>query len=284
MWNKTVDLLFRICYNNSMKFDAVIGNPPYDKNESARNTKLWYTFSEMVLDLSDVIAFVTPNAVVSSKGVNGKKLRDLFKERNYGFIEAVNHVSPWFKGVGVDTCHWIVQKGVEDKVNPIQNNNAEVIPDVVMSICNKVVSYQKKLPLKMMNGHIKSKECNDLNGNVIYFSGDKPRFTRKDVETGNLKLVMPFSSSYHKMFVTNEATGQLNLVLEIESEEEGQMIIDYCQTPLFKIVANNYRKTSGFTPFVKNCMVPDLREKDISDLYNIFDLTQEEIDYVERNS
>ena len=95
---------------------------------------------------------------------------------------------------------------------------------------------------------------------------------------------MPFSSSYHSMFITDKPTGMLNMVTYIESKEEGQAIIDYAITPLFMLVANTYKKTSGFTPFVKNCMVPDLRKKDITNIYNIFELTQEEIDYVEQNS
>jgi hypothetical protein len=53
---------------------------------------------------------------------------------------------------------------------------------------------------------------------------------------------------------------------------------------LFIFVANNYNKTSGFTPFVKNNKIPDLRRKEVwtdRELYEHFKLTQQEIDLIE---
>ena len=69
------------------------------------------------------------------------------------------------------------------------------------------------------------------------------------------------------------------------SKKEAETILAYMMSPLFKFVASSYNKTSGFTPFVKNSMVPDLRGKKWTDkaLYKHFGLTPEEIAYVEAN-
>ena len=109
----------------------------------------------------------------------------------------------------------------------------------------------------------------------------KLSYTNKSVEDNYLKLVMPFSSSYHKMFITTEATGMLNLNMSLATEAEGQYIIEYAASPLFKLVASTYKKTSGFTPFVKQCLVPDLRNVKTDNLYDVFGLTAKEREYVD---
>ena len=264
-----------------MKFDVIVGNPPYDSG-GRKNIKLWYKFANKAIQLGNIVAFVTPNAVISDKGINGENLRKLFADNNFGFIDAKNHDIPWFRDVGVKTCHWIIQKNNTNKIDPIILKEQKQKNPLIDSICNKVTSYNKKLIFKSMNGHVK-KEDLSIGDREIYFSGDKLSHTNKKIDNGSLKLVFPFSASYHKIFITEKAIGMLNLYLEITTKAEGEKITQYCLSPLFKFVADNYKKTSGFTPFVKNNMIPDLREKKWTDaeLYKHFNLTKEEIDLIE---
>ena len=281
-WAARLGINYIDAWNYNMVFDVVLGNPPYDGG-STRNVKLWAKFSRMAVDLKpSTIAFVTPNNVVSDKGVNGAEVRKYLADNDYGFLSVRNHDENPFKGVGVSTCHWIVAKGIEDIVDPIVLKEAIVVNDIAQAIVDKVTSYPTKLPLVMENGPIAKSDLVE-SGEEICFSGPKVRYATAVEGKGLLKVVFPFSVSYHKAFITDKACGMLNLVHYAQSQEEAEFVLAYSQTKLFKLAAKIYRKTSGFTPFVKNCMIPDLRGIDISDIYSTFNLTQEEIDYVEAN-
>ena len=267
---------------NNVQFDAIVGNPPYqDSNNAAKNVKLWAEFAHKVINLNPpVIAFVTPNAAFKDVDSNGNRVRSAMMNNKYGLVEFVNHGRTVFKDVGVETSHWIISKNSDISIEEAIFSN---IHPVAASISDKVTSYPAKLPLRMMNGDIASSELNKEGiGSLIYFTGSKPQYTESTLKdpAGELKVVIPFSSSYHKSFATIEATGMLNMAMPVKDDNEANFILEYIMSPLFKLVAATYKKTSGFTPFAKNAMIPDLRGV-TTDLYSIFGLTQEEVAYIE---
>jgi hypothetical protein len=274
---------------SGMKFDAVIGNPPYDKNSGAKNTKLWAKFSTKALELScGYVAFITPNNAVSNKGINGELLRKQINDSGFGFMHVKNHGNTVFKGVGVETCHWIVCKGSQNLVDPVVVKYDLSVNDLQESIINKVINSSfPKLPIKHENYTISKNDLSQT-GTAIYFSGDKQKYTQKPVtSSGVLKLVIPFSASYHKMFVTSDATGMLNANLPIASTSEADVLMSYLKSKLFKFVAQKYKKTSGFTPLVRSSMIPDIRRDKIytdDEVYQTFGITEEEIDFIENNT
>lgn len=266
-----------------MKFDVVIGNPPYQNSaNAAKNNKLWKTFTDKAVELQpNVIAFVTPNSAFKDVDSNGKRVRATMSKNNYGLVDFVNHRNSVFIGVGVETCHWIISKVA---TTPIDDGVFSNNDSILQSIIDKVVSYEDKLPIKSANGQITRGELSDDFEHEIYFSGSKMSKTNTTpTGAGELKLILPFSASYKNMFVSDKPCGALNQYLPVETVEESEFIIGYLKHPLMVLVANTYKRTSGFTPFVKNRMLPDLRKKDLSDIYNIFELTEEEIEYVEQN-
>jgi hypothetical protein len=85
-----------------MKFDCVIGNPPYQSG----NRPIWKKFVDRAIELSPVVAFVTPRAIVNGAysetapmNVWGK-LRDHTYYLNY---QATDH----FPAVTKQICSWI---------------------------------------------------------------------------------------------------------------------------------------------------------------------------------
>jgi site-specific DNA-methyltransferase (adenine-specific) len=272
----------------NMKFDVVVGNPPFDQKSGAKNIKLWSKFCMKALKLSrEYIAIITPNNVVSNKGINGENLRTAIKEHDFGFIHAKNHGNSAFKTVNVETCEWIIQKGIPDVIDPIIVKHDLTIDPLVDSIISKVLpNKDNRLPLSLDNLSITKSDLSQ-SGNPIYFSGDKLKYTTAPVVgSGKLKLLIPFSSSYHKMFVTTEASGMLNMAHYLSSEDEAIILKSYLLSKLFRFVALKYKKTSGFTPFVKNAMLPDLRRSTVwsnEELYAHYNLSDEEIQYIEVN-
>ena len=115
----------------------------------------------------------------------------------------------------------------------------------------------------------------------FYRSGLNKSCTDKTLSNIGKKIIFPFSASYKSLFFSKEPSGSLNKVVAVKSKNEAEQVIAYCLSDLFIFVANNYRKTSGFCPFVKKGLIPDLRGVDTQDLYALFGLTKEEVALVE---
>lgn len=263
------------------QYDLIIGNPPFEAGKGARNIKLWYNFSKMTINsFPKIIAYITPNSVISDKGENGKDLRNYIKNNRYGFIHVRNHTENPFKDKGVETCHWIIKRFTGDQVDPVIIKRGDLNHNIRETIIDKVInSGDQRLPLESQNGHVKRSETR---GGLyeIHYSGPSISKTSKDLEgNGIKKIVFPFSSSYHKIFYTTKPVGMLNLFMPVNSEEEYEQIKNYALHPLLRYVAKFYRKTSGFTPFVKNNQIPDLRFKKnwtSDEIYQHFGVTSKE--------
>jgi len=269
-----------------MKPTVILTNPPYETSGGANNEKDWAKHCMHQIETNRPRYFipVIPNQAISEVGINGQKLRKNFKDNSYGFIKAVNHTKKWFKA-NIDTCHFMLKEHSEDKIDPIIIKNAVKKDPILESIIEKIVnSVDTRLPLQTQNDKIPRTELSKSGKNEIYFSGEKLERTDKLVEgNGQLKLVFPFSSSYHKMFITDKPVGMLNHYLPINTIEEGENIKKCYLKNLFLLVADSYRRTSGFCPFVKNKKVPDLRfnsDWTKEELYKHFNLTKKEIEFV----
>lgn len=101
-----------------MKFDVILGNPPYQDdldNSNKKAEKLWPKFiykSEQILSKNGLLMFITPTSWLSgSKNIIKGSLgvMDLFLKNNLKHIQ--NGFK--FKGVSVDTHFWIMQKNNE---------------------------------------------------------------------------------------------------------------------------------------------------------------------------
>jgi len=162
---------------NSMKFDVIIGNPPYNEesgsNEHSTKQKggqnLSLTFIEKAFSLlkneNSIIAFVTPNHWFrqQDKGT-AKKVKDkLFDEGNfiYANISSSEIEKKYFKNVGSTFTYWI-WKNQKDKQHNIycgdkridwDIKNQEFIPT------NSDASYDDWLLLKNFKNENNQFEC-----------------------------------------------------------------------------------------------------------------------------
>ncbi len=99
----------------NMKFDVIIGNPPYQHPSKSGGNKLWYRFIKDSLDLikdGGYLCMVTPNQWVCGGNQIGKwgVLKNAFAE-NYLVYADVRDLSPrYFKGIGIKIGYWLLQK------------------------------------------------------------------------------------------------------------------------------------------------------------------------------
>ena len=128
--------------DNTMKFDVVVGNPPYQNThekdaESKRKVgnKLWYQFIFKATELvkpNGYVTMVSPNQWLTG-GVNMRKgelgvLKDVFAKKQLVSATVAGITEKYFKGIGISIGCWLL-KNTPTAV-PAKLNLGTIIVDV----------------------------------------------------------------------------------------------------------------------------------------------------------
>ena len=110
-------------FGREMRFDVVIGNPPYQENYQDEHSKpLYNLFMQAFLDISDIQIMITPNTYFC-----GKRFRDLRVNLiKHGIRTIVNYPisGEVFRGMGTNCC--ITECGIgRDETSVIEVENGE---------------------------------------------------------------------------------------------------------------------------------------------------------------
>lgn len=110
---------------NEMKFDCVIGNPPYqDGSQSGGNNKIYNQFCKKAIKLAKddgSVAFITPTSVLkkskrfSLAGQSGLKLVDFTAGEHFD--------------VGVKICSWIIDKQYKGDITVTHKDGTNLQPN-----------------------------------------------------------------------------------------------------------------------------------------------------------
>tara|TARA_B100000963_G_C22635495_1_gene677348 strand:+ start:1245 stop:5216 length:3972 start_codon:yes stop_codon:yes gene_type:complete len=154
--------------NNNMKFDAIVGNPPYqDINENTSDTPIYNLFMDISFQISSRVTFITParflfNAGKTPKDWNKKMLND-------------NHFKVvWYESKSTNVFPNVDIKGgvavtLRDTNQSFGKIGAFSAHKELSSICNKVTGAKNFEPLSEII-HLQNK----FNLNVLY--KDYPKF------------------------------------------------------------------------------------------------------------
>ena len=280
----------------NMKFTAILANPPYnDPTKKAKNNKLWPIVVEQHLELiapGGDLCEVTPASVLGTTG-KGKKFMKLFSTK-YN-LKMIDYTADDYFTEGVAICRWhLTNEPYQGKTTVITHDGSftwdlrdglPVVGDTALkhSILNKIAnSSHPRIPLKM--GQAIGKEDHIPDGKYeIYHSSKKIKRTNIIPTTGDmLKFIVPFSSTYKSggIFTSNGCVGMFNCWCPITSEEEGDRLSKIFDNKIIQFFIDNYKKTAGFTPAIKNGEVPDIT--DYTNLIEQFGFTEEEVEYLNR--
>jgi len=112
-----------INWETNMKFDVIVGNPPYQNNhkkdaDSKRKVgnKLWYQFifkADNLVKKDGYVAMVSPNQWLTG-GVNMRKgsmgvLKDIFAKKQLLTATVSGITQKYFKGIGISIGWWVYQ-------------------------------------------------------------------------------------------------------------------------------------------------------------------------------
>lgn len=289
--------------DNSMKFDVIIGNPPYQGNndkgtKQPKSHNLWSKFAEQGINLvkdDGHIAFVTPDSWMSP---NSQVLKT-FKDNSLIWVST--DVSKYFT-VGSSFTAWILQKNQNTKTVTIDGltvnlNTLNYLPrdfSKTYPIHDKVInSATPKLEVlcdSTCHSDHKQGKLSDIADAVFkhktWHTNAQTRFSKiKSKDFDKHKIVWTLSG-YFKPFYDdgNIGTTEVCQYLLVKDQDEADNVLSYLNSKLYNFLIIT-GKWSGFLNGKLICSLPKLSNKKWTDktIYKHFNLTQEEIDYVEAN-
>lgn len=309
----------------NMKFDVIVGNPPFKGTESSLN--LWPLFIEKAVYLLNdkgMLAMITPTTwmrpstdIKRTKKEGGSKyiLKDFFQqlntiEMNVGSFDEYFSVNSTF-------CWFILSKEKYQGTTLITAaNNEQVIVDlrnfkvfpsnatsVVISIFEKLQQPKNKFSFKGIRGkgkedlpcHItqttrfkyqyvskfyNEKELNKKHQCIMLYS------TKKHPDFDKPKIIVNYIGDIHPYVDSGNAGMQYTQVHYLDSKKECTGAKSLFASKLFRLFFNHVRYGMHNEAGVLNALpkLDMIKKWTDEELYKHFNLTQEEIDYVEANA
>jgi hypothetical protein len=291
-----------------MKFDVIVGNPPYQRNTS-KTHKLWVEFLKSSFDLSNqYVVYVTPTLLLNG---NSKRISDLRKSVLPYMVYCDFDVNKFFNvsesivSYIIDKSkkneNQIVVKNLNGKIQQQEIQNGTIYTDekqfLIQNIIKKIENCGlPKLTLvsdvnntdgyktvkNLLKDGIISKSFSDEFCYEFIHSGNQKFYTNEPSKFGNgLKVVINFSSSYEKMFITNGVLGKQVEGILVDSLEEGEKVITTLTSKMFKFFIK-HEKSGGFNSGIFKLPSLDFHINWTDEsLYEHFNFTDDEIKLID---
>lgn len=247
-----------------MKFDVVVGNPPYqDGSKKGGQNKIYNQISKKALDIAkNMVAFITPTSVLKKSkrfsliGLNGLKFVD---------FTANNHFN-----VGTKICYWIIDKKYNGNIIVSHDNGIthvdknSLIFDYSMvdeSFANLYMKLKKltNTPSKRMfaQNAVDAKNGRSLNQDKIYqypiykitdnglsliqYNKPTPKYHNK------LKFIISMTKSIDKAIIVDVKDCDVNhLCIEIQNIEEVENLKSFILSDYFQKFCNKWKIVDGY--------------------------------------
>ena len=233
-----------------MKFDVIIGNPPYQGGSEAKRWVIWHQFLELALTQSNHVSYIIP-ASITSPG----KMWNLIR-KNLVSIDFT--VGEHFKGIGSTFCRIFVDKNFSGDTNIVtdtetfQLNVSEydfLPPNVTSHNLDLYKFFTKGRTWKRTTEyHTSSKsKWSDENGEIeVWHTNAQTLRTNTPHPNNDFIRVGVTLSGYPEFKVMNKIGGSQVIVYTVcDTLEEAQELSDYLNGPDIQEVMNVF-KWSGW--------------------------------------
>jgi methylase of polypeptide subunit release factors len=297
--------------DNTMKFDVVVGNPPYQNKEENADGALWLRFVNKGMEhlaQDGKLMFITPTSWVGKQSNTKKADWSSFTDNHVELYKVLNKAEKekHFGGVGSSFGYYILSKGkgltkivFEDgTTSNYQLVPKEPLPNTItktsFSIHQKIANVKKlqfESSFKFHSQVLKQKGIvSDVKGGVFkhttYFSHNLIRYTSEKQDIyADIKVMIPNVGTIANAWVGSNCnlTEDVTFV-KVNSVQEGDNLVLILKSKMFLYIGNQYRSGRNLGLAIKFLPLLDMSKQWLdSEIYKHFNLTQEEIDYVEDN-
>ena len=298
----------------SMKFDVIVGNPPYQAPKKG-DYSFWARFvnkSHKLLKDDGYLSMIIPAGWMSPTNDirQGQKsvMRDIFLKENTFYINVdPNLGKKYFPGIGQMFTWFVLNKGTYknttldfgDKTVDFDLSGmpmlAKSTDDININIIKKISSAKTKWNFTR---YIMTETWDDLvfdqtsthtypriNGNSNHL--EKVAFSEGPCRyQDNKKVVLPYNGSYYKFVIDKGEYGCTNAyVMLLEDNINIKSAEIYFNSKLISWLGKN-----KFTQYNEGALINSISAIDLTkeiteeDIYNFYNLTEEERKYIEENA
>jgi len=249
-----------------LKFDVVLGNPPFSKNKKEPN-KLWARFviiSFSLCNKNGVVALITPSSWISSTNSAHKHVKDKLL-----YVSLSNTTSEFFGGTGGTQkfIYFIAQNNISENCMTEFDNDITLL----LNPC------QTPYPPVKSTSHLAYSIVKKLSESDF----DVHNWQRFDVSDNRAGIVVSMSKG-NSYDITYDHTDEY-LVSRYKllcDENFGQNIANNLNLKLYRLLRWVIRSGPALAGNFKQLPIPTDVLSD-NELYERLNLTQEEIEYVE---
>ena len=286
-----------LTWEPNMTPDVILMNPPFqNENSEATSGKMWIKFIKKALQIlpeNGYLACISPNSwtkgEISQQG-SGTLLK-LLTEQNLIHVNNIDCGS-YFPGIGVSFSYFVVQKADGPSKGTLTQNGKTIsvdfrrlrmIPKAInaVSIVNKFYggpTFQHKLNTNVVNHLL---DLKDVGTTPVYTNG-KIRFTEKTGLDESEKILIPWANDYIKGIRIGKMVAGDSCVY-MTADENAETLMTVLTSKLYRFCLDQVRMAHHNEPVRKFPAVDLTRTWTDEELYAHFELTPEEIEYIEKN-
>lgn len=294
-------ILLQEVLNNMMKFDVVVGNPPYtDGTQGASEI-----YTEIITTCIDKlepteVGFINPENLING-GQKKKSLREhILKNFNVEYVNFLNQKSDWHGNISVDTISWIAKRTGSSTTQVVSRFSkskyfvslaldglTELVNSESQDLHDWITSIQTSNKLKLKSASIKTAQlgdelkitkesansCEIRQGNVTESDNDKWRVAFGYMRCNTCALVAPGISIPSKYRYK-----------DFDSEQEAKNFRDYMLSePIRYVMKMTYTSRTldnpqlSYVPVVDLSSIMTVTDETVYELFNTSDAVKSSI-------